>query len=174
MTKKLSKKAFTLIELLAIVIIIGILSAIALPQYNINAEKAKAREAIDYFKQWQAAMAIHYSEKDEGDLVALDTTQGDSILQVDRPILTYFSLISPNGHDVISFLAKKRAPEGLYYIGANDHDIYCCWDGASNNATKGQRICDVISSNAATQTIDIGNNAGMSSSLSCKKLNTAN
>ncbi len=56
MTRKLrGQKGFTLIELLVVVLIIGILAAIAVPQYFKVVEKGKAAEALDWLASVKSA-----------------------------------------------------------------------------------------------------------------------
>ena len=54
-------KGFTLIELLIVLVIVGILVTIAVPNFNNMAEKAKAQQAVTYLKVIRTGEKIYYS-----------------------------------------------------------------------------------------------------------------
>ncbi|MDR0291779.1 MAG: prepilin-type N-terminal cleavage/methylation domain-containing protein [Elusimicrobium sp.] len=58
MTKKIYD-GFTLIEILVVVLIIGILSAVAIPQYNTAVKKSRAGEAFIQIKALKTAMDVY-------------------------------------------------------------------------------------------------------------------
>jgi len=57
-------KGFTLVELLIVIIIIGVLAGIAIPQFMNTVEKAKGSEARSMIANIQKLEKIHYVEND--------------------------------------------------------------------------------------------------------------
>ena len=89
------KKGFTLIELLVVVLIIGILSSVALPQYQKAVDRAKGAEALTAGKALADAEHIYYLENGKYD----DSFLGgeSSALSIDIPELKNWDLGTGGG-----------------------------------------------------------------------------
>jgi len=57
-----AKKGFTLIELLIVVVIIGILAAIAIPKFSTTKDKAKMAGMKTDLRNFISAMEVHFSD----------------------------------------------------------------------------------------------------------------
>lgn len=80
-----SKQGFTLIELLVVVLIIAILAAVAMPQYNKTIRKARGTEALNTLAALDKALAMYYLEN--GSYEGID---GGELLNIEMPELKHF------------------------------------------------------------------------------------
>lgn len=143
---------FTLIELLVVVLIVGILAAIALPQYNVAVAKARYMQAMVLANALRQAQDIYYmaNGKYSLDLTNLDIsvpTDGCEFVQNNGAISCKdFNCYVYDGWDAaesvgIAYCVLKT--RGLYYL-ANPQDAqkrYCGAHTASADYDVAKKVC---------------------------------
>jgi len=138
-----SQSAFTLVELIVVVVIIGILSSIAIPSFQNASDKAKQKEASTLLGSYLKAAQAYYTEygllayraQDLGQYVAVSgcrynnaaqcKTNSNAILDYSNsgttswysPSGNYQIRLLRNGSTRINILAYPRSASGLGAVG---------------------------------------------------------
>lgn len=58
----MNKRGFTLVELMIVIVIIGLLAAIAIPKYNVSSYKAKEKEADQILKHVYSMQSAYFTQ----------------------------------------------------------------------------------------------------------------
>ena len=140
MKNKNTRRGFTLIELLVVVLIIGILAAVAVPQYQKAVEKSRVAEALVITKALAQAEQVYYLANGDysHDITLLDldipgipTTLG----QAHAIETTYFICRASNNstsalwQDALAVCARKteEATEPFSIVRTKDGNDYCVY-----------------------------------------------
>jgi len=117
MKRRITYKGFTLIELLVVVFIIGILAAIALPQYQKAVERSRMAEAVQVLGDVATAQTVYYMQHGNfATTLDLLNTNGD--VQINDAgdawsALTFGNRVSSTYHGVGQPMILSRAG-GMY------------------------------------------------------------
>ncbi len=105
---------FTLIELLVVVLIIGILAAIALPQYTKAVERSRMAEAVQTLGDLATAQSVFYMQKNTFAEDWDDLQTGD--IKISNPSATGKWTITVSGDDDGATMEATRNA-GMYNTG---------------------------------------------------------
>ncbi|MBQ9971872.1 MAG: prepilin-type N-terminal cleavage/methylation domain-containing protein [Elusimicrobiaceae bacterium] len=141
-----NKKGFTLIELLVVVLIIGILSAVALPQYTRAVEKSRATQGITLVKAIADGQKIYYmangtyTDKFEDLDIGLPGNPTGAAVTIKDFDVALHSMSSPAAAHIQAQYNRDMNWYIVYYMQRGQLD---CVTAAGN--TKGNQFCKSFS-----------------------------
>ena len=145
-----NNKGFTLIELLVVVLIIGILAAIALPQYFKAVEKSRAAEAFTVMGSVNHAQAVYHMAHPDA---ATAFTANFSDLDVDLPGASGSGYTTDNFTYTLTgstsatarIEANRNGSKYDYTLSIGFMDgARCCKAGTGTTATADTAMCSAL------------------------------
>ena len=156
-----SQNAFTLVELIVVVVIIGILSSIAIPSFQNASEKAKQKEASSMLASYAKAAQAYYTEFGTAAQTAANLSEYMQITGCSKATTTECASLAPTA---VTSGTKWNAPSGAFTIemayGSNQTTFTANSTGSPqgrgvtgcyNNSTGATKVVDASSSGAVNK-----------------------
>ncbi len=125
-------KGFTLIELMIVVIIIGILAAVAIPMYQVVPERSRATEAVAGLDSVRNALRVYYAEHGSYSNVSF----------VDDARVTVAGILGIKDEDLSGRFFSSECYTFQGAPTANTFTVEC--DGAASTAPKASYASNIV------------------------------
>lgn len=144
--KNCRQSGFSLIELMIVVALIGVLAAIAIPNYNEYVLKSKVLEASSALSQMATRMEQHY--QDNRSYTTACAVAGSAAVAALPPNTTNFTFTCPTLNDttyVVRATGQGSMANFIYEIRPNGAKLTVSVGGGWNNAVAANKTCWVVS-----------------------------
>jgi type IV pilus assembly protein PilA len=150
--KKQEGEGFTLIELLVVIIIIGILSAIALPSFLNQANKAKQSEAKTYVGSLNKGQQAYFTEKG-----SFGTAISDLGVGIKSQTANYTYATATTGSGTAAIAQSTSALTGVSKVIRNyGGTVSLIVEGSSSDATSIAILCETTAVGVAAVVPTVG------------------
>ena len=146
---KLTARGFTLIELLVVVLIIGILAAVAVPQYKKAVYKSRAAEAVTMLKAITEAEEVYYLANNEytDDIAKLDVNVPEELITswLVAKFDDKYSYTCARKRECAAFSKNNDLPDFQFNFkhtdNVNSGKFYCNLGSGDNKTDMAKSIC---------------------------------